>query len=77
MVGGYDNWLISLDGRWGAGCTGSSPLWLILIRISQSGLLPIDAACEVFPPPCPRDLAPVSVPDPVDPMHTTCMSADF
>ena len=37
----------------------------------------IDAACAVFPPPCPRGLPSVSVPDPVDLMHTTCMSADF
>ena len=37
----------------------------------------IDAACADFPPPCPCGLAPVSVPDPADPMHTTCMSADF
>ena len=37
----------------------------------------IEAACAVFPPPCPRGLPSVSVPDPVDLMHTTCMSADF
>ena len=37
----------------------------------------IDAACAVFLPPCFRGLVPVSVPDSVDPMHTTCMSAEF
>ena len=37
----------------------------------------IDAACAVCPSPCPHCLVPVSVPDPVDQMHITCMSAGF
>jgi hypothetical protein len=37
----------------------------------------IDPACAVSPFPCPYGLVPVSVSDPVDPMHITCMSADF
>ena len=47
------------------------------VNVDSASIDPENLACVDFPFPCAPGLVPVSVPGPVDPMHITCVSADF